>query len=127
MRSVISLLRAPASPRLSGAYPAGMPVVARTPWASPTDCRPAGSVSRKASASPLVMTFSAYSGEPGTSTTEAVWTAVIASCLLPRWASPKFVSAVLIVYRTGRSWNATRKRVPGSRYFSGGRRGDRYT
>ena len=47
--------------------------------------------------SPSVASDSTYSGVPGTCCTEVPSIAAMASCLLPRWASPKFVNAVDMV------------------------------
>jgi hypothetical protein len=61
----------------------------------------AGSVTRKVSApvagSPVVATLRAYSVDPGTRVTDAVWMATTASCLSPRCPSLKLVKAVAAV------------------------------
>jgi hypothetical protein len=74
----------------------------------------------------VVATVSAYSVEPGTWVTDAVWMATTASCLSPRCPSPKLVNAVAAVYATGNNWKTIRNRVPGIRYFAGMCRGPAY-
>ena len=74
----------------------------RSPSASPAKTSLVfGSLSRKSSepvaGSPFVAMVRLYSVEPGTCFTDEVCTATIASSLLPRWPSPKFVNAVLAV------------------------------
>ena len=87
--------------------------------------RTGGRRARRSPASPVVAIVRTYSAEPATCATELVWMAVIASCLVPRCASPKLVNDVPSVATTGITWKAMRKIVPGSRYLIGMCRGCR--